>query len=458
MKNLIRTTVLVCLGFAHALAQAALPPEKAAELGKTFTEFGAEKAGNAEGTIPAYTGGLPVDTKPAGFKPGSGTWADPFADEKPLFSISAKNLDEYADKLTEGQKALLKRYPDYRMDIYPTHRTASFPKYVLDNTLKYAQSANTPNGGVSLAGAYGGIPFPIPQTGYEAMWNHINKFRGYAYSIQATLNYVDANGRAILGGDIQMWSQAPYYDEKGDVEKFYAGGRTPYFETVYPFRNPARVAGDVTLIVDYPDPVANPRRSWSYSASTRRVRVAPDIAYDTPVGTLGGVLTYDDSELFYGKMDRFEFKLVGKKEIFVPYNSYKLVFGTDREQALTPKFLNPDIVRWELHRVYVVEATLKPGFRHVYSRRTYYLDEDKSGVGLADLYDASGKLYKSHHITAVQLYDLQRPYNMTYWSYDLATGAYALGMHPGTKGKYVPIDKLSSSFFSPDEMPSRSGR
>ena len=93
------------------LACAAISPEEMKQLGTTLTPWGAIKAGNAAGTIPAYTGGLATSTAPAGFAKNSGKWPDPFADDKPLYSITGKNIDEHADKLSETTKALLKRYP-----------------------------------------------------------------------------------------------------------------------------------------------------------------------------------------------------------------------------------------------------------------------------------------------------------------------------------------------------------
>jgi hypothetical protein len=96
--------------------------DEAKQLGTTLTQVGAEKAGNKEGTIPEYTGGL--TTAPAGFDKGKGVRPDPFASEKPVASIDAKNMDKYADKLSEGTKALMQANADYRIDVYPTHRTA----------------------------------------------------------------------------------------------------------------------------------------------------------------------------------------------------------------------------------------------------------------------------------------------------------------------------------------------
>ena len=125
------------------------------------------------------------------------------------------------------------------------------------------------------------------------------------------------------------------------------------------------------------------------------MKLAPDIAYDTPSPVTSGMTTYDDSFMYNGKMDRYDFKLVGKKEIVVPYNDYKLVYNTKIDDVLKPKFVNPDAVRWELHRVWVVEATLKPDSRHIYAKRRFYIDEDTWIAVATDAYDARGNYFRA---------------------------------------------------------------
>src|SRR5262245_54661300 len=182
---------------AGLAAQAAITAEEAKALGTTLTPVGAEKAANKDGTIPAYTGG--VTKAPDAFKAGDGVRPDPFAGEKPRLVIDAKNMAEHADKLTDGTKALLQKYPNsFRVDVYPTHRSVAFPKFVTDNTVKGSQTAKTTNDGRSIEGAHAGFPFPIPKNGYEAMWNHLVRFNGQAYEAKYRNINVDANGKAAL--------------------------------------------------------------------------------------------------------------------------------------------------------------------------------------------------------------------------------------------------------------------
>ena len=175
-----------------------------------LTAVGAEKAGNKDGTIPEYSGGLA--TPPAEFKKGQGIRPDPFAGEKPLYSVDAKNMNQYADKLGEGVKALMKKYPSYRIDVYPTHRTAAFPKYVLDNTAKIALRAKTTNEGRSMEGGHAGFPFPIPKDGYEAMWNHLVRFNGQSYVLTFRAFNVDSAGRATMSTEGIVTQEYPYWD------------------------------------------------------------------------------------------------------------------------------------------------------------------------------------------------------------------------------------------------------
>lgn len=422
-----------------------------------LTYFGAEAAGNKDGAIPAYTGGLPSTFNPPGFKPNSGRYPDPFADEKPLFSITSQNMAQYADKLSELQKELLRRYPTYRMDIYPTHRTANFSKFQREAMIKNAANARLAKDGYAVEGISGCIPFPNPKDGKEVAWNHLLRARGsFGMDYQFTNWYVDANGKQINGVRADQLSRVPCLNPKGGAEWLKQDG---YLNQAL-INNflPPRVAGDGTLLVDSTDMDAKPRRAWSYSASTRRIRLAPDLAYDTPVASVGGVYTYDDAEVIYGKLDRFDYKLIGKKEMYIPYSNYKILFS-EAPPVLTPKHANPDFLRWELHRVYVVEATLKPGYRHVYSKRIFYFDEDKTGAAMSDAFDSAGKLFRGTTLLTAQLWDLEAQHSFDWISYDLSTGLYCLSGHQGDgKGFFAKPEGLPNSQFAPDALVVRSGR
>jgi len=415
LKQLGATLALALASAAGA--QAAVTADEAKALGTTLTAIGAERAGNKDGTIPEYKGGL--TTPPAGFKAGDGIRPNPFANEKPRLQIDAKNMAQHADKLTEGTKAMLQKYPTFRVDVYPTQRTVAFPKFVTDNTLKNATKAKTANNGLSIEGAHAGFPFPMPKDGYEAMWNHLVRFNGQAYESKYRNLTVDANGRPALATEGNSVQEYPFWDNSKTSADTYWRIRLIY-------TGPARRAGEGLLIVDPLDVGTKDRRAWSYLPGQRRVKVAPDFSHDTPNPGTAGSNTFDDVFLFNGSMDRFAFKLVGKKEMYLPYNAYNAVYGARQDDLLKPNHLNPDLVRWELRRVWVVEATLKEGKRHIYSKRVFYLDEDSWAALASDQYDARGQLYRVGLAYMAPSYDLPAPYSDMFSHYDLVARNYHL--------------------------------
>jgi len=398
-------------------AHAGITADEAKALGTTLTAIGAEKAGNKDGTIPAYGGGLA--TPPAGFKSGVGIRPDPFAGEKPRLVIDAKNMAAHADKLTEGTKVLLQKYPTFRVDVYPTHRTVAFPGFVAENTLKNAVRAKTTNNGRSIEGSHAGFPFPIPKDGYEAMWNHLVRFNGQSYEARYRNLTVDASGRSTLATEGVSTQEYPYWDtNKAQSET--------YWRIKLAYTGPARRAGEALMLVDPLDIGSKDRRAWTYLPGQRRVKVAPDLAHDTPNPGTAGASTFDDTFIFNGSMDRFDFKLVGKKEMLVPYNTYAAVYQAKQDELLKPNHLNPDLLRWELHRVWVVEATLREGKRHVYSKRTFYLDEDSWAALASDAYDGRGQLYRAGFAYMAPSYDVPAPYSDMFGHYDLVSRVYSL--------------------------------
>lgn len=448
-----RQKLLVAAALATAwagAATAAATADEVKQLGTTLTLWGAEKGGNKEGTIPAYTGPI---TPPATYDPKTPTYRpDPFVNEKPLFSIDSKNMDKHADKLTEGIKAMLKKYPAYRLDIYPTHRTANYPKLYLENSVKNATQCKTADNELKLDGCWAGLPFPFPKTGNQVMWNRLLKYDGYSlFSRAAASSVVDTRGNITVAGVPDFWMYYPIFDPKKTTP---IGPKEVYEKIRLDYTSPARKAGEKLVVHDNVDMVDVGRRAWSYLPGQRRVKLAPDIAYDTPGPTGGGTVLVDDSAVFYGALDRFDFKLVGKKEMFIPYNAYK---ARDRKVcpgsvSMTKHHLNPECVRWELHRVWVVQATVKPGLRHAYPKRTFYWDEDLPGVGMSDNYDSAGQIYRVSHSLPITLYETQAHSTDEWVTYDLATGNYSRQEDPTDAGGWEVIPPKPETFFSPEAL------
>jgi hypothetical protein len=444
-----KTVMLAALAAALTTmaAQAAVTPEEAKQLGATLTAVGAEKAANKDGTIPEFTGGM--TSAPAGYAKASGIRPDPHTGEKPRMVISARNLAGQEDKLTAGTRELLKRYPDFRIDVYPTHRTVTLPKAMLDNTAKNATNAKSVDGGIGVEGALAGVPFPIPKNGNEVMWNHLLRYQGEAFTTKYESWNVDASGVASLATAGEIFEEFPLASPKqteaakqGDV----------FFRTKLTYLAPARRAGEGLMAFDAVNPTVQPRKVWQYLPGQRRVKLAPDVAYDTPNPGSAGSSTYDDAWIFNGALDRYDFKLVGKKEMYVPYGSYKLFAAKVVADVVKPKHLNPDFVRWELHRVWVVEATLKPGKRHIYSKRTFYIDEDSWTALASDEYDGRGQLYRASFDHMMYAYDVQAVYTGNHVIYDFISGAYNLTGMSGPYGGVKYIDPLKPAQWSPDAL------
>ena len=442
----IKQIALATLLLAASAAQAAVSPEEAKQLGTTLTAVGAEKAGNKDGTIPEYSGGL---TNGPAVAKGSGMRADPYAADKPRVSITAQNMGQYESQLTAGTRELLKRYNTYRVDVYPTRRSVVLPKSYIENTAKNAVTAKTSDGGVGMEGALAGVPFPIPKTGFEVMWNHLTRYQGLAYTTKFDSWNVDSAGVATLASTGEIFTEFPLADPKRTEA---AKQNDVFFRTKVYYSAPARRAGESLLAIDAVNPVVQPRKVWQYLPGQRRVKLAPDIAYDTPNPASVGSATYDDTWIFNGALDRYDFKLVGKKEMIVPYNAYKISYHKVPADIVKPNHVNPDMVRWELHRVWVVEANLKPGKRHIYSKRVFYIDEDSWSALAADQYDARGQLYRASFDHLTFSYDAQALQTGNHMIYDFVSGSYNITGMAGPHGGTRYIDPLKASEWSPDSL------
>ena len=438
----------IAAAFVAGPSLAAVSADEAKQLGNTLTPIGAEKAGNKDGTIPAWTGGL--TTPPAGFQKGSSKRVDPYAGEKPRLTITGKDVAAHADKLTEGTKELLKRHPTMRVDVYPTHRPVVYPAKLVENTAKNATGAKSIDDGLSTENVLPGYPFPIPKTGNEAMWNHLLNYRGLGWNAKFDNWNVDASGRPTLATTGEANYAWPMFDAK---KTGFMKEADPFWYVKFQYLAPARRNGEAMLVHDSANPLKQGRRAWLYLPGQRRVRLAPDIAYDTPNPASAGASTYDDGSLFNGAMDRYDFKLVGKREMIVPYSNYKLLYSTKAADVTTANHVNPDVVRWELHRVWVVEANLKPGKRHIYAKRTFYLDEDSWVTVASDAFDARGQLFRSGYSLSSFSYDVPAMWTDTQVFYDFVGGLYTvLGLAGDYHGIKYMTEMPSETFWSAEQL------
>jgi len=416
-----------------------------ARLGNDLTPLGGEKAGNADGTIPAWTGG--ITTPPAGYKTGD-HHLDPFAGESPLFVITAANADQYAAKLTAGQLAQLKAYPSYTIPVYPTHRTASNPQRIYDATKQYATTAHLTEGGNGIAGCVVGIPFTQPENGLQVIWNHLVHYRGISAERFVGQAAPQRDGSYNL---VQFADEFLFNYCRDDIAAEQLAKELAEQNVLLYFKQavtaPARLAGSILVVHETMDQVKDKRRAWIYNAGQRRVRLAPSVEYDNPGTAADGMRTSDQFDMFNGAPDRYDWNLVGKKEIYVPYNSYRLHSGQVKvADILKPLHINQDLARYELHRVWVVDATLKQGASHVYSRRTFYVDEDSWQVLAVDQYDGRGQLWRVSEAHCINYYESQIFWSTLEVHSDLLAGRYlALGLDNENKmydftSKRTPTD------------------
>lgn len=443
-KNLISgSTLLLSLWAATALG--AVSTQEASVLGQNLTLVGAEKSGNADGTIPAWTGGLGQDV---GVVDASGFMTDPYAGDKPLFTITAENAEHYRDKLSGGQLALFKRYSkSFRMAIYPTRRSASFPGKWLQKTGENATKVILSGGGNSLEHYEMGVPFPIAKDGLEAIWNHMARYMGSTLRRNIISAAPQANGQftpSVLDQYVAMqWALSDAATTKNPNVLFYYKWR---------ILSPARLAGEVVLVHETLDQVNEPRMAWAYNAGQRRVRRAPQISYDGPSADGDGQSTADNYMMYNGAPDRYDWKLIGKQEMYVPYNAYRLDDPKLKyADIIKSGHLNSDYTRYELHRVWVVEANLKDGQRHIYSKRRLYLDEDTWQALVVDHYDSHGQLWRVAEGHIQQVYQQQLPLILVETCYDLINGRYFVS---GLRNEISNAPKYGIDLSSSDFMPS----
>lgn len=428
-------------------AFAKVSPEEAAQLGKTLTPLGAEQAGNSNGTIPPWTGG--INEKPA-CDDGSTFPCNPFAEDKPLFTITVENRENYKKNLSPGQWAMFDRYPQtFKMPVFKTRRTARYSEKLNQETAKNAVNTVLAEQGNGVKDYTVGIPFPIPKNGLEVYWNHVLRFKGEGGERITGQAVPQADGKYTLILLLDRFMVRPFLpdalaDEDANVMVFVK-------EEVV---SPARFSGNILLAHDTIDQAKEPRKGWIYNAGQRRVRRAPQISYDGPGNMCDGMCTIDNFDMINGAPDRYDWKLIGKQELYIPYNSYKLEEkGLKYADIIQPGHVNSALTRYELHRVWVVDTQLKPGKRHIYSRRTLYVDEDTWQAGIIDHYDVRNSLWRLSEAHEMQYYNYDAPLYAVSVINDLSSGRYVITGMENEEAFGVDLGKrFPRKEFSPNEL------
>lgn len=420
-------------------------PDQVSRLSEDLTPLGAERGANEAGTIPAWTGG--ITEPPPGYQPGD-HHPDPFSGEQPLFRIDASNYGEHLELLGAGQVAMLRKYPGYYMNVYPSHRTLAYPQHIYEMTARNAASGALTENGNAVTGVAEGIPFPFPENGEELIWNHQLRYKGTS-SIRHIKLIAPTETGAFNEVTMTVTAINPYYREGETLESI--DNRFQMYQREV--TTPPSMAGNVLLVYESLNQVKHPRKAWVYNPGQRRVIRAPNVAYDSPSGGTDGLHVSDMTDLFNGALDKYNWELKGKREIYVPYNAYRLHSSSlDYDVLALPGYMDPRYMRYELHRVWVVEATLRDGERHINPRRIFYLDEDSYQILMVDHYDNQGEMWRYSESHPINFYDA-----LTFWStleihYDLKQGRYtAFRLNP--EKSLPPFNtEMKDSEFTPQAL------
>ncbi|WP_207460230.1 DUF1329 domain-containing protein [Azospirillum sp. SYSU D00513] len=424
-----------------AQSQAGQPAPAGPKLGEELTAMGAIRAGNQARSVPPWTGGLSAPVRE--FEPGK-HHPNPFVEDVLWFTVKAGELRRYEPRLSGGLKALLRRYPDsFEIRLFPSRRTAAAPQRLYDESIANAARAGLSDNGLVLNGAKAGVPFPVPANGAQAMWNHILRWRGETLSRTGTT--VISDGQRQLATSVFREDRLSGYSAGQEGRPFH------YRRTQL---EPEAEAGTTLLLQGTLDPLRVPRAAWFRQGERGKPMRAAEFAHDTPDPAAGGIRTADMLDMFSGPLDRLDFTLLDKRrEMYVPYNAYRLnAPNLTPRDFLWPNHPNPEFLRYELHRVWVVEAAVKAGLRDAFPERTYYLDEDSWQILMADYYDAEGNLARygeAHGIAHSQVPAFLPAMEITY---DLTDGRYVASGLDNQHGPPVFGKPMKPEEFAPETL------
>ena len=436
---------ITLLSVGTALAD--VPEAQQARLDEDLTPLGSERAGNADGTIPAWTGGLTSPPEGIGYEKGKHL-PDPFASDEKLFTVNGQNVARYDAFVTRGQRAMMERHSSYFLDVYPTRRSCALPEHVYKAARRNAAVGKLVADGNGVAKAIMASPFPIPNNALEIVWNHTLRYRGFKLQREFTAIPVNQQGDfyqiTVHDDAILRWSDPQYTsaEELDNISILY----------LLQTKAPARSAGFVVLVQESLNMAVEARKAWTYSPGTRRVRRAPTIAYDNPGTNSDGITTSDSFGGFNGAPDRFNWTVRGRSEKFIAYNNYRRVLAP-YDELVAEKHVNQSLMRYERHRVWEIVGDLKDNYRHVYAKRVFYIDEDTQGIAATEIYDGRQQLWRVQELGGGVQYELPLCGGGGDTVYDLQVGRYLM---VGLINEEKPIDfnaaHLDPNRYTPGNM------
>jgi hypothetical protein len=457
--NIFSLLVITTLTLGSGIARSDTAPDPAEILGgDVLTPIGAERAGNSDGSIPPWTGG--ITQPPATYNPGK-PFTDPYPNDSVILKITASNMEQHADKLSAGQQALLLQYPDsWYINVYPSRRSASYPEFVYQSLQANSKQAKLLTEGLGgVVGATVSSPFPQPREGVELVWNHTMRWRGIGVSRvsgQAAVTRALGNYRVFL---FQEEYAAPYArPEPSETKSKYPGVSFGFKQKVLA---PGAEAGLGSLLLETYDHTHWQRQNWTYNPGLRRIVRAPFSGFDNPAPYSDGLRFQDEFDLFNGSPALYDWKLLGKRELYIPYNSYRLhTEDPSYENILHLDHINPELLRYELHRVWVVEGTVRSATRnsrtmdpnkrgHVFAKRVFYIDEDSWQIAVADSYDKDGNLWRMAEGHMINFYNVPTPWYSMEVFYDFKVRRYLAKGLDSRFGLTNFSDDFNPNNFSP---------
>ncbi len=359
---------------------------------------------------------IPIISPVEGFDSSSNSYVDPFINDPVLFTITSDNYMQIEEGiLTAGQIAMFETYPEtFKMNIYKSRRSCSVPQEVLDLTVDNAIMIDN---GEGIDGVVGSIPFPNPSEALHHVWNHILRYRGVDIEGGSPYYIINPDGSRTMGAGKAI--------AKNFWNPFLSNDKGLQGMIMSKVTKPPRLADGAVLVIESLNAFQNPRRAWVYNPGTRRVRRAPDIAYDNYNSFSQGLTTTDSFDGFNGAKDRYNWTNLGDQLRFMPYNSYKF-HEAQVEEILTPFHVNQDLLRYELVRVNAVRADIKEGKRHILPHRIMYFDYDSHNMLAEDVFDGQLKIMRYRELPQINYYDEPMCNSIHSATYDFATRRYIL--------------------------------
>ena len=358
----------------------------------------------------------PIDQPIDAFDSTTNSYPDPYPDDEIIFTITSKNYSDFSENfLTSGQIEMFKKYPEtFKMNVYNSRRSCAVPPEVNELTISNAILTDE---GEGIEGIVGSIPFPKPTEALHHVWNHILRYRGVEISGSSPFFIIDPDGSRILGAGKAIAKN--YWNPFTKNQKGLQG------MLMTKVTHPPRLADASALVIESLNAFKSPRKAWVYNPGTRRVRRAPDIAYDYKPSASQGLTTTDQFDGFNGAKDRYNWKNLGIQARLMPYNAYKF-HETPMEEVLNPFHVDQDFLRYELVNVNVVKAELKNDKRHIIPKRVMYFDVDSHNMLVEETFDANSEIMAYREFPIINFYDQPMCLSIHSATYDFATRRYQL--------------------------------